>query len=188
MITQPGAAIDSFVSHSPGFYSGTFSGECCWWSSDLSSWKQLQKWISWNFDVYVCTGYLLSLLVLLSGTLAPSCQSSISQHQHGIAIILQILNDLLKAPYRSQGSAPAPSGLQSPILNTEEEPSKAKKKAATDKQKTDQLRNISGELYIYWMYTKLYSMFKLRPFLAFSYLCRWASVRFNRSEESNTAL
>eukprot|EP00066_Takifugu_rubripes_P025518 XP_011614784.1 PREDICTED: midnolin isoform X1 [Takifugu rubripes] len=104
MITQPGAAIDSFVSHSPGFYSGTFSG-----------------------------------------TLAPSCQSSISQHQHGIAIILQILNDLLKAPYHGQGPAPAPSGLQSPILNTEEEPSQAKKEAVTDKQRTDQHRNTSGE-------------------------------------------
>lgn len=161
MVTQPGAAIDSFVSHSPGVYSGTFSGECCCPSSHLSSWKQLQKWISWNFDAYVCTGYLPSLLVLLSGTLAP-CRSSISQHQHGIAIILQILNDLLKTPYRSQGPAPAPSGLQSPILNTEEEPSKAKKKAATDKQRTDQLRNTSGELYIYWTYTKLYSVFKFR--------------------------
>lgn len=89
------------------------------------------------------------LLALLSGTLAPPCQSSISQHQHGIAIILQILSNLLKAPYRSQGPAPAPSGLQSPVLNTEEEPSKAKKKAETDKQRTDQLRNTSGELYIY---------------------------------------
>eukprot|EP00066_Takifugu_rubripes_P025520 XP_011614786.1 PREDICTED: midnolin isoform X3 [Takifugu rubripes] len=80
-----------------------------------------------------------------SGTLAPSCQSSISQHQHGIAIILQILNDLLKAPYHGQGPAPAPSGLQSPILNTEEEPSQAKKEAVTDKQRTDQHRNTSGE-------------------------------------------
>lgn len=86
--------------------------------------------------------------VLLSGTLAPSCQSSVSQHQHGIAIILQILNDLLKAPYRSQGPASAPSGLQSPVKNTEEQ-GKAKRKAATDKQRTDQVRNTSGELYSY---------------------------------------
>lgn len=87
--------------------------------------------------------------ILLSGTLAPSHQDSISQHQYGIAIILQILEDLLKAPYRSQGPAPAPSGLHSPIINTEEEQSKAKRKTMTAQQRTDQLRNTSGELHIY---------------------------------------
>lgn len=89
--------------------------------------------------------YLL-FSVLLSGTLAPSPQSGISQHQRGISIILQILDDLLKAPYRSQGPPPAPSGLRSPVPTTEEEQSRAKNKKVAEKQRTDQLRSTSGEL------------------------------------------
>lgn len=85
--------------------------------------------------------------LLLSGTLAPSPQSSISQHQHGVAIILQILDDLLKASYRCQGPQPAPSGLHSPAKNTEAEQSKAESKTETEKQGTDPPRSTPGELY-----------------------------------------
>lgn len=100
--------------------------------------------------MHVWTGSLSALLFILpSGTLAPSPQSGISQHQRGIAIILQILYDLLKAPYRSQGPPPAPSGLRSPVPTTEEEQSRTKNKKVAEKQKTDQLRNTSGGLYIY---------------------------------------
>ncbi|KAM9719273.1 midnolin-like isoform 1-T1 [Menidia menidia] len=61
---QPGAVIESFVNHSPGVFSGTFSG-----------------------------------------TLAPCMQSGI--RRRGIAIILQILNDLLRAASHHQ-RAPNP--------------------------------------------------------------------------------
>ncbi|XP_020489741.1 midnolin [Labrus bergylta] len=85
---QPGAVIESFVSHSPGVFSGTFSG-----------------------------------------TLAPCSQSSISQPQGGIAIILQILKDLLRAALHHQGASPASPNLHcaastppaSPVLTTEEQ-------------------------------------------------------------------
>ncbi|KAI3375031.1 hypothetical protein L3Q82_021544, partial [Scortum barcoo] len=63
---QPGAVIESFVSHSPGIFSGTFSG-----------------------------------------TLAPCSQSGISHPRSGIAIILQILNDLLRAGRHHQGAPTA---------------------------------------------------------------------------------
>lgn len=57
----PGAVIDSVVSHSPGVFSGTFSG-----------------------------------------TLPPCNHGSISHPRRGIAIILQILNDLLRAACHHQ--------------------------------------------------------------------------------------
>ncbi|KAM7379209.1 hypothetical protein PAMP_004777 [Pampus punctatissimus] len=87
---QPGAVIESFVSHSPGVFSGTFSG-----------------------------------------TLASCSQSDISHPQRGITIILQILNDLLRAAYHHQGAprtqphlhCPASNLTASPLL-TAEEPSK----------------------------------------------------------------
>ncbi|XP_054888499.1 midnolin-like [Poeciliopsis prolifica] len=59
----PGAVIDSVVSHSPGVFSGTFSG-----------------------------------------TLAPCSHGGISHPRRGIAIILQILNDLLRAACHHQGA------------------------------------------------------------------------------------
>ncbi|KAM4728059.1 midnolin-A isoform 2-T2 [Anableps anableps] len=59
----PGAVIDSVVSHSPGVFSGTFSG-----------------------------------------TLAPCSHGGISHPRRGIAIIVQILNDLLKAACHHQGA------------------------------------------------------------------------------------
>ncbi|XP_037537265.1 midnolin-like [Nematolebias whitei] len=58
---QPGAVIESFVKHSPGVFSGTFSG-----------------------------------------TLAPCRHSDVSRPRRGTAIILQILNDLLRAAYHHQ--------------------------------------------------------------------------------------
>uniref|UniRef100_A0A665X448 Ubiquitin-like domain-containing protein n=1 Tax=Echeneis naucrates TaxID=173247 RepID=A0A665X448_ECHNA len=88
---QPGAVIDSFVSHSPGVFSGTFSG-----------------------------------------TLAPQSQS-ISHPRRGIAIILQILNDLLRAASSHQ-RAPAPLRQHCPVPShpvspvPAEEPSKARGK------------------------------------------------------------
>lgn len=114
-------------------------------------WRMISlEWLKKGTKVYEldleCTSYP-SFFLLLSGTLASSPQSSISQHQHGIAIILQILDDLLKAPYRCQGPPPAPSGLHSPIKNTEVEQSKAESKTGTEKQRTDPLRSTSGELF-----------------------------------------
>ncbi|XP_029929431.1 midnolin [Myripristis murdjan] len=84
---QPGAVIESFVNHSPGVFSGTFSG-----------------------------------------TLAPLSQSGISHQRHGITIILQILNDLLRATCQHQGAPPtlpqmhcsALSTPGSPVLPTKE--------------------------------------------------------------------
>ncbi|CAI5641445.1 unnamed protein product [Oreochromis niloticus] len=83
----PGAVIESFVRHSPGIFSGTFSG-----------------------------------------TLAPCSQSGFSHPRRGVAIILQILNDLLKAAYHHQGApvplplhrCPAPGTEVSPLLTAEE--------------------------------------------------------------------
>ncbi|XP_072220531.1 midnolin-like isoform X2 [Leuresthes tenuis] len=88
---QPGAVIESFVSHSPGVFSGTFSG-----------------------------------------TLAPCLQSGI--RRRGIAIILQILNDLLRAASHHQGAPTPPRPLPHccpasdlPITQfTTEEPCKAR--------------------------------------------------------------
>ncbi|XP_071383403.1 midnolin-like [Centroberyx affinis] len=85
---QPGAVIESFVNHSPGVFSGTFSG-----------------------------------------TLAPVSQTSISHPRRGITIILQILNDLLRATCHHQGAPPtlpqpscsAPGLPVSPLLTTEEQ-------------------------------------------------------------------
>uniref|UniRef100_A0A3B5LFK0 Midnolin n=1 Tax=Xiphophorus couchianus TaxID=32473 RepID=A0A3B5LFK0_9TELE len=59
----PGAVIDSVVNHSPGVFSGTFSG-----------------------------------------TLAPCGHGGITHPRRGIAIILQILNDLLRAACHHQGA------------------------------------------------------------------------------------
>uniref|UniRef100_A0A1A7YIH0 Ubiquitin-like domain-containing protein n=1 Tax=Iconisemion striatum TaxID=60296 RepID=A0A1A7YIH0_9TELE len=64
--TQPGAVIESFSSHSPGVFSGTFSG-----------------------------------------TLTPCSQSDVGHPRRGVSVILQILNDLLKAAYHHKG-APTP--------------------------------------------------------------------------------
>lgn len=83
----PGAVIESFVRHSPGIFSGTFSG-----------------------------------------TLAPCSQSGFSHPRRGVAIILQILNDLLRAAYHHQGApvplplhrCPAPGAEVSPLLTAEE--------------------------------------------------------------------
>ncbi|XP_053186674.1 midnolin-like [Scomber japonicus] len=73
---QPGAVIESFVSHSPGVFSGTFSG-----------------------------------------TLAPCSQSGISHPRRGIAIILRILNDLLRAAHHHQGASPTQPHLCCPASN-----------------------------------------------------------------------
>lgn len=65
---------------------------------------------------------------ILSGTLAPCSQSGFSHPRRGVAIILQILNDLLRAAYHHQG-APVPHPLHrcpaqgaevSPLLTAEE--------------------------------------------------------------------
>ncbi|XP_074543872.1 midnolin-like [Halichoeres trimaculatus] len=105
---QPGAVIESFVSHSPGVFSGTFSG-----------------------------------------TLAPCSQSSVTHPRGGIAIILQILNDLLRAAFQHQGAPPAtphPNSATSnpPVspLHTAEQQNKAKSKAQVN-QRTEQLSKTS---------------------------------------------
>ncbi|XP_044075364.1 midnolin-like [Siniperca chuatsi] len=107
---QPGAVIESFVSHSPGVFSGTFSG-----------------------------------------TLAPCSQSSISHPRSGIAIILQILNDLLRTAYHHQGAPPALPHLHCPASNlpaspllTAEEQSKAKSKTPVT-QRAEHLSKTPGE-------------------------------------------
>ncbi|XP_028987011.1 midnolin-like [Betta splendens] len=81
---QPGAVIESLVNHSPGVFSGTFSG-----------------------------------------TLAPCTQTSASQPQRGITVILQILNDLLQAAYSHQGAAPTHPQRHSPALNLPVSPGRA---------------------------------------------------------------
>ncbi|XP_049603313.1 midnolin [Syngnathus scovelli] len=70
-IKQPGAVIESFVSHSQGVCSGTFSG-----------------------------------------TLVPCSRSNVSHRHRGIAIILQILDDLLRAASLHQG---APTSICPPL-------------------------------------------------------------------------
>ncbi|KAF1383956.1 hypothetical protein PFLUV_G00137210 [Perca fluviatilis] len=106
----PGAVIESLVSHSPGVFSGTFSG-----------------------------------------TLAPCSPSNVSHPPRGIAIILQILNDLLRAAFHHQGAQPAPPHLPCPDANTPasppltaEEQSKAKSKTLAT-QKTEHLSKTPGE-------------------------------------------
>ncbi|GAA6234842.1 midnolin-like [Lates japonicus] len=107
---QPGAVIESFVSHSPGVFSGTFSG-----------------------------------------TLAPHGQSNISHPRRGIAVILQILNDLLRAACPHQGAPPAVPQHCCPALNppvspvlTAEEPSKARSKPLVT-QMAEHFSRASGE-------------------------------------------
>ncbi|XP_076601396.1 midnolin-like [Chaetodon auriga] len=107
---QPGAVIDSFVSHSPGVFSGTFSG-----------------------------------------TLAPCSQSGTSHPRRGIAIILQILNDLLRAACHHQGASPAFSPPHCPAsnpaasqLHTAEEQSKAKSETLVT-QRAERLSKTPGE-------------------------------------------
>lgn len=148
-IRRPGAVIERLVSPSPGFYSGTFSGERAHSPEDhyvRAAENKSQKLGSWTVNARALYPFFSGLL---SGTLASSPQSSISQHQHGIAVILQILDDLLKAPYRCQGPPPAPSGLHCPASNTKEAQSKAESKTATGKRKTDRIRSASGEPYDY---------------------------------------
>ncbi|CAN9502878.1 unnamed protein product [Ophioblennius macclurei] len=72
----PGAIIESFVSHSPGVFSGTFSG-----------------------------------------TLAPCSQSGTFHPRRGVSIVLQILNDLLRAACSHQGASPALSPHLHPAPN-----------------------------------------------------------------------
>ncbi|XP_049889610.1 midnolin-like [Epinephelus moara] len=107
---KPGAVIESFVSHSPGVFSGTFSG-----------------------------------------TLAPCSQSAISHPRRGISIILQILNDLLRAAYHHQGAQPTPPHLHCPDSNpaaspllTPEEPNKAQSKTLAT-QRPENLSKTPGE-------------------------------------------
>ncbi|KAM3604422.1 uncharacterized protein V6R79_010920 [Siganus canaliculatus] len=87
---QPGAIIESFVNHSPGVFSGTFSG-----------------------------------------TLNPCSQSSISPQRSGRSIILQILDDLLRAAYHHQGATSALSHLPSPLSNPPVRPQRIKARSRT---------------------------------------------------------
>lgn len=57
------------------------------------------------------------LSVVPSGTLAPCSQTGISHPRRGIAVILQILNDLLKAAHNHQGAPPTLPQCHSPTLN-----------------------------------------------------------------------
>ncbi|XP_034744533.1 midnolin-like [Etheostoma cragini] len=109
----PGAVIESFVSHSPGVFSGTFSG-----------------------------------------TLAPCSPSNVSHPSRGIAIILQILNDLIRAAYHHQGAQPAPphpprpprpdaNAPASPLLPAEEHSGAKSRTPAT--QKAEHLGKTPGE-------------------------------------------
>ncbi|XP_070774908.1 midnolin-like [Enoplosus armatus] len=107
---QPGAVIESFMSHSPGVFSGTFSG-----------------------------------------TLAPCSQNGVSHPRSGIAIILQILNDLFKAACHHQGAPPALPHLHCPAPDlpvspplTAEEQSKAKSKTL-ETQRAEHLSKTPGE-------------------------------------------
>ncbi|XP_029310058.1 midnolin-like [Cottoperca gobio] len=92
---QPGAVIESFVSHSPGVFSGTFSG-----------------------------------------TLAPCSQTGIRHPRRGFGIILQILNDLLRAAFHHQGAQPAPHHLRSPDSNPSSGPLLTAKEPSKDESKT----------------------------------------------------
>ncbi|XP_070701338.1 midnolin-like [Pempheris klunzingeri] len=107
---QPGAVIESFVSHSPGIFSGTFSG-----------------------------------------TLAPCSQSGVSHPRSGIAVILQILNDLLRAAQHHQGApqvlphvhSPAANLPLSPLLSAQEQSSEKSKTLVT--QRPEHLRKAPDE-------------------------------------------
>ncbi|XP_037644598.1 midnolin-like [Sebastes umbrosus] len=103
---QPGAVIESFVNHSPGVFSGTFSG-----------------------------------------TLNSCSQIGVSHPRRGIGIILQILNDLLRAACHHQGAQPAPPHIRCPDSNPPAsplEPSKAKSKTLAT-QRAEGLSKTSGE-------------------------------------------
>ncbi|KAM8728251.1 midnolin-like [Acanthopagrus schlegelii] len=107
---QPGAVIESFVNHSPGVFSGTFSG-----------------------------------------TLAPCSQTGISHPRSGITIILQILNDLLRAACHHQGAPRTLSQLHCPASNpavsqllTAEEQNKASSQTLVD-QRTEHLGKTPGK-------------------------------------------
>ncbi|XP_078028981.1 midnolin-A [Epinephelus lanceolatus] len=90
-------------------------------------------------------------LLIPSGTLAPCSQSAISHPRRGISIILQILNDLLRAAYHHQGAQPTPPHLHcldsnpaaSPLL-TPEELNKAQSKTLAT-QRPENLSKTPGE-------------------------------------------
>lgn len=70
-------------------------------------------------SVTICV-YFSCFHFIPSGTLAPCSQSSVSHPRRGITIILQILNDLLKAAchhHHHQGASPALSSLHCPASN-----------------------------------------------------------------------
>lgn len=110
---QPGAVIESLVSHSPGVFSGTFSG-----------------------------------------TLAPCSQTSTSHPRHGISIILQILNDLLRAACHPHGASPAPPPQHlpasnppdpdCPLITAEETQSRASSRPPTETQRMEPLSKPTG--------------------------------------------
>lgn len=82
----------------------------------------------------MCAVFLFSLGIP-SGSLAPCSQTGISHSRRGFGIILQILQDLLRAAFLHQGAQPAPPHLRCPNMNppscpllTAEQPSKAKSK------------------------------------------------------------
>uniref|UniRef100_A0A8C9XBH7 Midnolin-like n=1 Tax=Sander lucioperca TaxID=283035 RepID=A0A8C9XBH7_SANLU len=104
----PGAVIESFVSHSPGVFSGTFSG-----------------------------------------TLAPCSPSNVSHPPRGIAIILQILNDLLRAAYHHQGAQPAPPHLPCPDANPPASPPLTAEEQSKAKSKTLKSQYLRVQLFIY---------------------------------------
>ncbi|XP_030017203.1 midnolin-like [Sphaeramia orbicularis] len=108
---ESGAVIESFVNHSPGVFSGTFSG-----------------------------------------TLAPHSQTEISHPRRGIAIIIQILNDLLRAACHHQGAPANLPHLHCPLSGlpphspqvTADEPRRTQTKPLVT-QKTDPFGKTQGE-------------------------------------------
>lgn len=92
-------------------------------------------------------------LLLPSGTLAPCSQTGVSHPRSGITIILQILNDLLRAACHHQGAPRTLSQLHCPASNpavsqllTAEEQNKANSQTLAD-QRTEHLGKTPGELH-----------------------------------------
>ena len=90
-------------------------------------------------------------LLLPSGTLAPCSQTGISHPRSGITIILQILNDLLRAACHHQGAPRTLSQLHCPASNpavsqllTAGEQNKASSQTLVD-QRTEHLGKTPGE-------------------------------------------
>lgn len=190
MIKQPGAVIDSFGSHSPGFYSGTFSGECCWRSWLKIIWKA-ENSHCWIFNAYVRTGYLPT--ILCTG-IRHSGSFSSGQHQPTSAWHCYHSAD----PWGpSQSPLPQPGACTCTIWSPFSDHKHRRRAKQSKKENNDSTtKDWPAQKYFWWasyLLNKITSIicilwFILDPFSQVLYLCRRVSVTFIHSGESNTAL